>query len=189
MKDILRRNLVLSNLIAYEIIQAEKKKSRPTIIAHFVKFGTFLKKLQNYHALVGCVKGLNSAPVKALKSTLAELPTQVKEEWEVLTKEEHTLKKNIKNASPPFIPPFDLFLSEVVQIEDTVPNEINGLTNLEKVFTIYQVIEPILSSINHENRFKFSPISQIQDLFDTVEYRMLTEEYLLEEANKSEQQK
>eukprot|EP01091_Cochliopodium_minus_P018385 TRINITY_DN7445_c0_g1_i1.p1 TRINITY_DN7445_c0_g1~~TRINITY_DN7445_c0_g1_i1.p1 ORF type:complete len:641 (-),score=188.36 TRINITY_DN7445_c0_g1_i1:8-1930(-) len=188
-KELIRLNLVLSNWVAYEIIIAEKKKARPTILTHFIKFGSALRKLNNFHGLVGVVKGLTGAPMKLLKTCLTEIPTQVKEEMEGLVKfcEVNSLKKASRNLSTPFIAPLDYILEEAEQLEDTTPNEIDGLNNIEKITNLYNLIEPVYNSIEVLHKYLFLPIDQILALFDSPEYRELTEEYLIEEANKSEQ--
>lgn len=150
-----------------------------------------MKNLKNYHSLKAVVSALTGNAVKQLKTTYLELNSQVKEELDQLQKfiDPSNIRKSLKSLAEPYIPPLEIILEDITRLEDDLPNEINGLYNVEKRFLIYQAMEPIRKAASGGVRkYLLRHVDQIQNLFVFGKIS-ISEEELVEEAKKAESQK
>lgn len=160
----------------------------PQILA--TKKKKFLKNLNSFVALKAVVNALSGDPIKQLKTTFVELHSQTLAELEGLQKfmDPSNLKHSLKSFPEPNIPPFDIILDDIAKLEDELPNEINGLYNVDKRYQIYLASELIRKATSGVRKYLLKPIDQIQNLFKFSKINMTYEE-ILSLAEKAESQK
>lgn len=65
--------------VASLILFHDTVKDRATMVQKFITIGEELRKLNNYHTLMGIIAGLNMSSVTRLKKSLEEVPQSYKE--------------------------------------------------------------------------------------------------------------
>ena len=74
----------LSNFFCSVILWQETKKERAEFISLFIKLGLRLRKLNNFHTLMGVVVALNRSAVSRLKFSLAECDPKLLQQFKTL---------------------------------------------------------------------------------------------------------
>ncbi|KAJ6227905.1 ras guanine nucleotide exchange factor i-related [Anaeramoeba flamelloides] len=167
LKMIKRFNMVSIWVIAI-ILKSEKLKKRKKILTKLVKIATFLRKHDNFNCVMTILSGLASPPINRLKYTFEELPTKSTTDLDKLGKELSSensyekYRKKIKQASPPCIPYFALYLTDLTSVEEGNKDEIQGLINFGKRKLIYDLISEIQKF--QKSPYNFQSIHQIETL-------------------------
>eukprot|EP01088_Endostelium_zonatum_P017527 TRINITY_DN51_c6_g1_i2.p1 TRINITY_DN51_c6_g1~~TRINITY_DN51_c6_g1_i2.p1 ORF type:complete len:672 (-),score=126.98 TRINITY_DN51_c6_g1_i2:112-2127(-) len=141
--------------VASMILFQEKWKERKKIWKKFIGVAEHLKKLNNFHTLMGIIAGLNSSSITRLKTTVAGLSAKSTQAFSRLEQLMHpqgsfrNYREYLHSQSLPCLPYLGTYLSDLTFMEDGNPDTVisptNGhtLINFGKRQMVYYVIAEI----------------------------------------------
>lgn len=100
----------ISNFFCSMILWQQTKKERAQFISLFIRLGIHLRKLNNFHTLMGVVVALNRSSVSRLKFSLAECEPKLLQQFKTLeslmdpTGSFKNYRKAIQNTKLPALP-------------------------------------------------------------------------------------
>jgi len=114
----------LTVLVQLQILKEKSLRDRGKAIKRVIKMGDRFRTLKNYNSLCAVLGALNSSPIHRLKCAWARVPEKqltIFENFKNIfanTRNFRNFRMEFRNALPPAIPYFGLFLQDLVFIDD-----------------------------------------------------------------------
>ena len=133
-----------------------------------------MRGLNNYHGVTEIIAGLQTVAVHRLKKTWAGMPEQSVELFKTLAElidsqgAYKAMRDELKQSTPPCIPPMAMYLKDLIFIEDGNPDEIKSQPSqvpLVNFFKRRKVAEVILKMREYQlSPYNFVQVPYLRDL-------------------------
>jgi len=150
--DMVKRFNQLSRWVASVIVLEENISKRVTLIEAFIKVAVKCKKLQNYNGVFEITTGLQQAAVYRLKKTWEKVKPKMKKKYDnlqLITQTDGNYKlyrQEIANCDFPLVPYLGIFLSDLVYVEESLPDNLEGgFINFTKRTVLAEIFKTITS--------------------------------------------
>ncbi|XP_040262492.1 ras-specific guanine nucleotide-releasing factor RalGPS2 isoform X1 [Bufo bufo] len=171
-----RRFNQVSFWVVREILHAQTLKIRAEVLSHYIKTAKKLYELNNLHALMAVVSGLQSAPIFRLTKTWALLSRKDKTTFEkleyVVSKEDNykRLRDYINSLKmTPCIPYLGIYLSDLTYIDSAYPSTGSILENEQRSNLMNNILR-IISDLQQSCEYDIPLLSHVQKYLNSVRY-------------------
>ncbi|KAM8931125.1 ras-specific guanine nucleotide-releasing factor RalGPS2 isoform 3-T3 [Pelodytes ibericus] len=171
-----RRFNQVSFWIVREILHAQTLKIRAEVLSHYIKTAKKLYELNNLHALMAVVSGLQSAPIFRLTKTWALLSRKDKTTFEkleyVVSKEDNykRLRDYINSLKmTPCIPYLGIYLSDLTYIDSAYPSTGSILENEQRSNLMNNILR-IISDLQQSCEYEIPLLPHVQKYLNSVRY-------------------
>ncbi|XP_072275848.1 ras-specific guanine nucleotide-releasing factor RalGPS2 isoform X1 [Pyxicephalus adspersus] len=171
-----RRFNQVSFWVVREILHAQTLKIRAEVLSHYIKTAKKLYELNNLHALMAVVSGLQSAPIFRLTKTWALLSRKDKTTFEkleyVVSKEDNykRLRDYIGSLKmTPCIPYLGIYLSDLTYIDSAYPSTGSILENEQRSNLMNNILR-IISDLQQSCEYDIPILSHVQKYLNSVQY-------------------
>ncbi|XP_051789215.1 ras-specific guanine nucleotide-releasing factor RalGPS2 isoform X4 [Erpetoichthys calabaricus] len=171
-----RRFNLVSFWVVREILHAQTLKIRAEVLSHYIKTGKKLCELNNLHALMAVVSGLQSAPIFRLTKTWALLSRKDKttfEKLEYLMSKENNyqrLREYVGSLSmTPCIPYLGIYLSDLTYIDSAYPSTGSILENEQRSNLMNNILR-IISDLQRSCQYDIPLLPHVQKYLNSVQY-------------------
>ncbi|XP_006635138.2 ras-specific guanine nucleotide-releasing factor RalGPS2 isoform X3 [Lepisosteus oculatus] len=171
-----RRFNQVSFWVVREILHAQTLKIRAEVLSHYIKTGKKLCELNNLHALMAVVSGLQSAPIFRLTKTWALLSRKDKTTFEkleyLMSKEDNykRLREYISSLSmTPCIPYLGIYLSDLTYIDSAYPSTGSILENEQRSNLMNNILR-IISDLQRSCEYDIPVLPHVQKYLNSVRY-------------------
>ncbi|XP_041064520.1 ras-specific guanine nucleotide-releasing factor RalGPS2 isoform X5 [Carcharodon carcharias] len=171
-----RRFNHVSFWVVQEILTAQTLKIRAEVLSHYVKTAKKLYELNNLHALMAVVSGLQSAPIFRLTKTWALLSRKDKttfEKLEYLVSKEDNYKRlrdyvtSLKMT--PCIPYLGIYLSDLTYIDSAYPST-HSIIESEQRSNLMNNILRIISDLQQSCDYDIPLLPHVQKYLNSARY-------------------
>ncbi|KAK5577928.1 hypothetical protein RB653_002876 [Dictyostelium firmibasis] len=144
--NMMRRFNDFTKWIAASILNEQNSKGRSKLLGRFLKISEHLRANNNFHSLMAIYGGINNTHVfrtKAIRKDLSRQQQETYAELERLFASENSFRNYriaYKDAKPPCIPFLGIHLRDLAFVDESNPDRINNLLNLNKRRIIWKVI-------------------------------------------------
>uniref|UniRef100_A0A2I3H8Q2 Ral GEF with PH domain and SH3 binding motif 2 n=1 Tax=Nomascus leucogenys TaxID=61853 RepID=A0A2I3H8Q2_NOMLE len=171
-----RRFNHVSFWVVREILHAQTLKIRAEVLSHYIKTAKKLYELNNLHALMAVVSGLQSAPIFRLTKTWALLSRKDKTTFEkleyVMSKEDNykRLRDYISSLKmTPCIPYLGIYLSDLTYIDSAYPSTGSILENEQRSNLMNNILR-IISDLQQSCEYDIPMLPHVQKYLNSVQY-------------------
>ncbi|XP_053549258.1 ras-specific guanine nucleotide-releasing factor RalGPS2 isoform X1 [Bombina bombina] len=171
-----RRFNQVSFWVVREILHAQTLKIRAEVLSHYIKTAKKLYELNNLHALMAVVSGLQSAPIFRLTKTWALLSRKDKTTFEkleyVVSKEDNykRLRDYINSLKmTPCIPYLGIYLSDLTYIDSAYPSTGSILENEQRSNLMNNILR-IISDLQQSCEYDIPLLPHVQKYLNSVRY-------------------
>ncbi|XP_075038331.1 ras-specific guanine nucleotide-releasing factor RalGPS2 isoform X4 [Mixophyes fleayi] len=171
-----RRFNQVSFWVVREILHAQTLKIRAEVLSHYIKTAKKLYELNNLHALMAVVSGLQSAPIFRLTKTWALLSRKDKTTFEkleyVVSKEDNyiRLREYINSLKmTPCIPYLGIYLSDLTYIDSAYPSTGSILENEQRSNLMNNILR-IISDLQQSCEYEIHLLPHVQKYLNSVRY-------------------
>ncbi|XP_036198130.1 ras-specific guanine nucleotide-releasing factor RalGPS2 isoform X1 [Myotis myotis] len=171
-----RRFNHVSFWVVREILHAQTLKIRAEVLSHYIKTAKKLYELNNLHALMAVVSGLQSAPIFRLTKTWALLSRKDKTTFEkleyVMSKEDNykRLRDYISSLKmTPCIPYLGIYLSDLTYIDSAYPST-GSILESEQRSNLMNNILRIISDLQQSCEYDIPMLPHVQKYLNSVQY-------------------
>ncbi|XP_075472714.1 ras-specific guanine nucleotide-releasing factor RalGPS2 isoform X1 [Ascaphus truei] len=171
-----RRFNQVSFWVVREILHAQTLKIRAEVLSHYIKTAKKLYELNNLHALMSVVSGLQSAPIFRLTKTWALLSRKDKTTFEkleyVVSKEDNykRLRDYINSLKmTPCIPYLGIYLSDLTYIDSAYPSTGSILENEQRSNLMNNILR-IISDLQQSCEYDILVLPHVQKYLNSVRY-------------------
>ncbi|XP_066548589.1 ras-specific guanine nucleotide-releasing factor RalGPS2 isoform X2 [Amia ocellicauda] len=171
-----RRFNQVSFWVVREILHAQTLKIRAEVLSHYIKTGKKLAELNNLHALMAVVSGLQSAPIFRLTKTWALLSRKDKLTFEklefMMSKEDNykRLRDYISSLSmTPCIPYLGMYLSDLTYIDSAYPSTGSIMDNEPRSNLMNNILR-IISDLQRSCQYDIPVLPHIQKYLNSMSY-------------------
>ncbi|XP_069793824.1 ras-specific guanine nucleotide-releasing factor RalGPS2 isoform X4 [Narcine bancroftii] len=171
-----RRFNHVSFWVVREILTAQTLKIRAEVLSHYVKTAKKLYELNNLHALMAVVSGLQSAPIFRLTKTWALLSRKDKttfEKLEYLVSKEDNYKRlrDYVNSlkMTPCIPYLGIYLSDLTYIDSAYPSTHSIIENEQRSNLMNNILR-IISDLQQSCDYDIPLLPHVQKYLSSVQY-------------------
>ncbi|XP_043347378.1 ras-specific guanine nucleotide-releasing factor RalGPS2 isoform X5 [Dermochelys coriacea] len=171
-----RRFNHVSFWVVREILHAQTLKIRAEVLSHYIKTAKKLYELNNLHALMAVVSGLQSAPIFRLTKTWALLSRKDKTTFEkleyVMSKEDNykRLRDYINSLKmTPCIPYLGIYLSDLTYIDSAYPST-GSILESEQRSNLMNNILRIISDFQQSCEYDIPLLPHVQKYLNSVQY-------------------
>ncbi|KAM3915053.1 ras-specific guanine nucleotide-releasing factor RalGPS2 isoform 1-T1 [Leptodactylus fuscus] len=171
-----RRFNQVSFWVVREILHAQTLKIRAEVLSHYIKTAKKLYELNNLHALMAVVSGLQSAPIFRLTKTWALLSRKDKTTFEkleyVVSKEDNykRLRDYINSLKmTPCIPYLGIYLSDLTYIDSAYPSTGSILENEQRSNLMNNILR-IISDLQQSCEYEIPLLPHVQKYLNSVRY-------------------
>lgn len=164
----------LTNWVSYMILKYAETKKRALAIKYFVNVAEFCRQCNNFSSMMAVISALFSATIHRLKKTWAVVPPKTMETLDNMNKLMNSSRNFneyrdiLRMVSPPVIPFFGVYLSDLTFVEDGNPDCLRDnpiYINFAKRMKSAEIIREIMSyQIQH---YIYQDVSTIQQLLDS----------------------
>ncbi|KAI9856505.1 MAG: hypothetical protein M1813_008883 [Trichoglossum hirsutum] len=159
----------LTNWVAEMILTQSDVKRRVMVIKHFISVAEKCRSLNNFSTLTSIISTFSTAPIHRLKRTWEAVPTRTQSVLESMrtlmgsTKNFGEYRETLRQANPPCIPFFGVYLTDLTFIEDGIPSVIKktNLINFAKRAKTAEVIRDIQQYQNVP--YPLQPVPELQE--------------------------
>ncbi|ELK37152.1 Ras-specific guanine nucleotide-releasing factor RalGPS2 [Myotis davidii] len=162
--------------VVREILHAQTLKIRAEVLSHYIKTAKKLYELNNLHALMAVVSGLQSAPIFRLTKTWALLSRKDKTTFEkleyVMSKEDNykRLRDYISSLKmTPCIPYLGIYLSDLTYIDSAYPST-GSILESEQRSNLMNNILRIISDLQQSCEYDIPMLPHVQKYLNSVQY-------------------
>ncbi|ELW70858.1 Ras-specific guanine nucleotide-releasing factor RalGPS2 [Tupaia chinensis] len=162
--------------VVREILHAQTLKIRAEVLSHYIKTAKKLYELNNLHALMAVVSGLQSAPIFRLTKTWALLSRKDKTTFEkleyVMSKEDNykRLRDYISSLKmTPCIPYLGIYLSDLTYIDSAYPSTGSILENEQRSNLMNNILR-IISDLQQSCEYDIPMLPHVQKYLNSVQY-------------------
>ncbi|XP_070602782.1 ras-specific guanine nucleotide-releasing factor RalGPS2 isoform X2 [Erythrolamprus reginae] len=171
-----RRFNHVSFWVVREILHAQTLKIRAEVLSHYIKTAKKLYELNNLHALMAVVSGLQSAPIFRLTKTWALLSRKDKASFDkleyIISKEDNykRLRDYISSLKmTPCIPYLGIYLSDLTYIDSAYPSTGSILENEQRSNLMNNILR-IISDLQQSCEYDIPVLPHIQKYLNSVQY-------------------
>lgn len=171
-----RRFNQVSFWVVREILHAQTLKIRAEVLSHYIKTAKKLYELNNLHALMAVVSGLQSAPIFRLTKTWALLSRKDKTMFEkleyVVSKEDNykRLREYINSLKmTPCIPYLGMYLCDLTYIDSAYPSTGSILENEQRSNLMNNILR-IISDLQQSCEYDIPILPHVQKYLNSVRY-------------------
>ncbi|XP_073427413.1 ras-specific guanine nucleotide-releasing factor RalGPS2 isoform X2 [Dendrobates tinctorius] len=171
-----RRFNHVSFWVVREILHAQTLKIRAEVLSHYIKTAKKLYELNNLHALMAVVSGLQSTPIFRLTKTWALLSRKDKTTFEkleyVVSKEDNyiRLRDYIKSLKmTPCIPYLGIYLSDLTYIDSAYPSTGSILENEQRSNLMNNILR-IISDLQQSCEYDIPLLPHVQKYLNSMRY-------------------
>jgi len=171
--EMVNRFNMLSEVGGTLLTMVDSLKGRKVVLKKLVAIMQQLFLLNNYNGVMAFLSSFNSSAVHRLHHTFAELSKKEKafleEAQEIFSSNRSFAVYRAKfgeNTTPPCIPFFGVYLTDLTFIEDGNPDDVQGMINFYKRTLQNSVIKEVLKYQMHAYNFKY--IAPIQKLISRL---------------------
>uniref|UniRef100_A0A8D0L2D4 Ral GEF with PH domain and SH3 binding motif 2 n=1 Tax=Sphenodon punctatus TaxID=8508 RepID=A0A8D0L2D4_SPHPU len=171
-----RRFNHVSFWVVREILHAQTLKIRAEVLSHYIKTAKKLYELNNLHALMAVVSGLQSAPIFRLTKTWALLSRKDKTTFEkleyLMSKEDNykRLRDYINSLKmTPCIPYLGIYLSDLTYIDSAYPST-GSILESEQRSNLMNNILRIISDLQQSCEYDIPVLPHVQKYLNSVQY-------------------
>ncbi|XP_043941161.1 ras-specific guanine nucleotide-releasing factor RalGPS2 [Protopterus annectens] len=171
-----RRFNQVSFWVVREILHAQTLKIRAEVLSHYIKTAKKLYELNNLHALMAVVSGLQSAPIYRLTKTWSLLSRKDKamfEKLEYLISKEYNYKRLRDFISSlkmtPCIPYLGIYLSDLTYIDSAYPSTGSILENEQRSNLMNNILR-VISDLQLSCEYEISVLPHVQKYLNSVRY-------------------
>ncbi|XP_019357366.1 PREDICTED: ras-specific guanine nucleotide-releasing factor RalGPS2 isoform X4 [Gavialis gangeticus] len=171
-----RRFNHVSFWVVREILHAQTLKIRAEVLSHYIKTAKKLYELNNLHALMAVVSGLQSAPIFRLTKTWALLSRKDKATFEkleyVMSKEDNykRLRDYISSLKmTPCIPYLGIYLSDLTYIDSAYPSTGSILESEQRTNLMNNILR-IISDLQQSCEYDIPLLPHVQKYLNSVQY-------------------
>ena len=117
----------VSRWVASNVLQIQKPRARTKIVERFIQMASRCRELNNYHAVMAILGGLQHPAVQRLQKTWEAVNTRLMDKFAELQNlvsiEDNWSKSRaaIAESKPPCVPYIGLFLKDLIFLEDGMP--------------------------------------------------------------------
>ncbi|XP_059840858.1 ras-specific guanine nucleotide-releasing factor RalGPS2 isoform X3 [Hypanus sabinus] len=167
---------MVSFWVVREVLTAQTLKIRAEVLSHYVKTAKKLYEINNLHALMAVVSGLQSAPIFRLTKTWALLSRKDKttfEKLEYLVSKEDNYKRlrdyinSLKMT--PCIPYLGIYLSDLTYIDSAYPST-HSIIECEQRSNLMNNILRIISDLQQSCDYDIPLLPHVQKYLNSVRY-------------------
>ncbi|EAS28314.3 cell division control protein Cdc25 [Coccidioides immitis RS] len=158
----------LTNWVAEMILTQSDVKRRMVVIKHFVTVAEKCRQMNNYSTLTSIISALGTAPIHRLNRTWSQVSQKTSLTLEAMrklmasTKNFGEYRETLHLATPPCIPFFGVYLTDLTFIEDGIPSLTpSDLINFSKRYKTAEVIRDIQQYQN--TPYQLQPVPELQD--------------------------
>lgn len=163
----------LTNWVSYMILKYVETKKRAQAIRYFVSVAEYCRQCNNFSSMMAIISALFSATIHRMKKTWAVLPPKSLEILDNMNKLMNSSRNFneyrdiLRMVSPPMIPFFGVYLSDLTFVEDGNPDYLQdnpNLINFAKRMKSAEIIREIMQyQIQH---YVYQEVPAIQALLD-----------------------
>ncbi|XP_026559108.1 ras-specific guanine nucleotide-releasing factor RalGPS2 isoform X1 [Pseudonaja textilis] len=171
-----RRFNHVSFWVVREILHAQTLKIRAEVLSHYIKTAKKLYELNNLHALMAVVSGLQSAPIFRLTKTWALLSRKDKASFDkleyIMSKEDNykRLRDYIGSLKmTPCIPYLGIYLSDLTYIDSAYPSTGSILENEQRSNLMNNILR-IISDLQQSCEYDIPVLPHVQKYLNSVQY-------------------
>ncbi|XP_073499441.1 ras-specific guanine nucleotide-releasing factor RalGPS2 isoform X2 [Phyllobates terribilis] len=171
-----RRFNHVSFWVVREILHAQTLKIRAEVLSHYIKTAKKLYELNNLHALMAVVSGLQSAPIFRLTKTWALLSRKDKTTFEkleyVVSKEDNYIRlRDYINSlkMTPCIPYLGIYLSDLTYIDSAYPSTGSILENEQRSNLMNNILR-IISDLQQSCEYDIPLLPHVQKYLNSMRY-------------------
>lgn len=164
----------LTNWVSYMILKYTDPKKRAQAIKYFVNVAEYCRQCNNFSSMMAIISALYSATIHRMKKTWAAVTPRTMEMLDSMnklmnsTRNFNEYRDILRMVTPPVIPFFGVYLSDLTFVEDGNPDCLKDnpkLINFAKRMKSADIIRDIMQyQINH---YMFQEVPAIQALLDT----------------------
>jgi len=139
--------------VATMILSQPTNKARRKIYEKFMGISLELRKLNNYHTLMGVIAGMNTSSINRLNTMKNEASSRITKQFKKIEDVMNprsafaTYRQMLHESSPPIIPYLGVYLTDLTFIEDGNKDYLDDpgttIINFSKRELVYRVIEEI----------------------------------------------
>ncbi|XP_078248499.1 ras-specific guanine nucleotide-releasing factor RalGPS2 isoform X8 [Pogona vitticeps] len=162
--------------VVREILHAQTLKIRAEVLSHYIKTAKKLYELNNLHALMAVLSGLQSAPIFRLTKTWALLSRKDKATFDkleyVMSKEDNykRLRDYISSLKmTPCIPYLGIYLSDLTYIDSAYPSTGSILENEQRSNLMNNILR-IISDLQQSCEYDIFVLPHVQKYLNSVQY-------------------
>ena len=170
-----KRSKTIHNWVNYEValFPHENIDQRIEILAHIINIAKSLENMNNYQSAYSIVSALQSNEISALLQTWDNLPKKVIEKYQQLQQRSNRALADYKqfkekNPETPVIPPIQVYLRQIHQIDekekeiiDENKNNSFNLVNIKKKLQLQDVVNDLFKCKTYA--FNFETYSWLQN--------------------------
>jgi hypothetical protein len=164
----------LTNWVSYMILKYTEAKKRAQAIKYFVNVAEYCRQCNNFSSMMAIISALYSATIHRMKKTWAAVTPRTLEMLDSMnklmnsTRNFNEYRDILRMVTPPVIPFFGVYLSDLTFVEDGNPDFLEDnpkLINFAKRMKSADIIRDIMQyQITH---YMFQEVPAIQALLDT----------------------
>uniref|UniRef100_A0AAR2JHU1 Ral GEF with PH domain and SH3 binding motif 2 n=1 Tax=Pygocentrus nattereri TaxID=42514 RepID=A0AAR2JHU1_PYGNA len=171
-----RRFNQVSFWVVREILHAQTLKIRAEVLSHYIRTAKKLCDMNNLHAVMAVVSGLQSAPIFRLTKTWALLSRKDKATFErleyLMSKEDNykRLRDYISSQSmTSCIPYLGIYLSDLTYIDSAYPSTGSILENEQRSNLMNNILR-IISDLQRSCEYDVPELPHVQNYLNSVHY-------------------
>lgn len=163
----------LTNWVSHMILKYVDTKKRALAIKYFINVAEYCRQFNNFSSMMAIISALFSATIHRMKKTWALLPSKAMETLDNMNKLMNSSRNFneyrdiLRMVSPPVIPFFGVYLSDLTFVEDGNPDCLQdnpNLINFAKRLKSAEIIREIMQyQIQH---YSYLEVPAIQTLLD-----------------------
>eukprot|EP01090_Pellita_catalonica_P000606 TRINITY_DN10419_c0_g1_i1.p1 TRINITY_DN10419_c0_g1~~TRINITY_DN10419_c0_g1_i1.p1 ORF type:complete len:581 (-),score=81.77 TRINITY_DN10419_c0_g1_i1:1794-3425(-) len=144
------------------ILLHDKGKDRKKMVEKLILVAVNLKKLKNFHTLMGFIAGLNTSAILRLRS-VKNASTKLLSTFKGLEDLMHpqgsfrAYRAHLREQSVPCLPYLGTYLTDLTFIEDGNPDKVDGLVNFSKRKMVYKIISEVQQYQPPNSKYEFKP--------------------------------
>uniref|UniRef100_A0A3Q3JLG3 Ral GEF with PH domain and SH3 binding motif 2 n=1 Tax=Monopterus albus TaxID=43700 RepID=A0A3Q3JLG3_MONAL len=162
--------------VVREILHAQTLKIRAEVLSHYIRTAKKLCDMNNLHAVIAVVSGLQSAPIFRLTKTWALLSRKDKAMFDrldyLMSKEDNykRLRDYISSQSMvSCIPYLGMYLSDLTYIDSAYPSTGSILENEQRSNLMNNILR-IISDLQRSCTYDIPVLSHVQKYLNSVRY-------------------
>jgi len=179
----------ISNFLCSIILWQPTKAERAEVLSKCIQLGLHLRKLNNYHTLMGVVVALNRSSISRLKHTFAACDSKLISSFKTLESlmdpsgSFKNYRKAISHTKLPALPYLGVSLTDLTFMEDGNPDHVEDsssgkqVINFTKRGMVYELIQKLLDYQN--TPYTFPGFEPIQTLLKEFPYDLEKQQFAL----------
>ena len=152
------------------MVSVADKKKRIKVYKQIVSLGQECLALKSYNTVYSIITGLNSPAISRLKFATEDVPKETIDALNQLKGAVRYEKANanglMKGQRGPTVPPLSVYLSELLKIDQDMPDRVGNLINFKKRQAIGYLLEEI--SMFQITKYPFKVDEEIMSVIENI---------------------